>query len=190
MAGATAAILIPELSSAVVVSWQRVVARYAVSSQGQDFWVSSIRGKAAQGALPFYSRCLREGDPDWELDQEDAVAVRTSFGFVPKGCIRVGAMCRGRESDWILARVCLALLEEHNGALMFHGLLSPALEPSEWKAWNEKPAAERAAEFKKRIAPYQGTVGVATIEGEPSCHVVDGEFLAFWIRQDAFHFVN
>jgi hypothetical protein len=90
----------------------------------------------------------------------------------------------------ILADLCLALLNEHDGALMFHGLLSPTLELSEWKAWYEKPATERTAEFQKRIAPHPGKLVVATLEGEPSYHVVDREFLAFWMRHDAFHFVN
>ena len=189
MAGATATLLFPGQTQDVVASWERIVAARASLAEGDNFWIHPAVG-GREGALPFYSRVVFRGAPEWEITDEESEATQAGFGFLPETAISLGAMCRGVDSDRVLGHLALAMLREREGVLVFDGLLSPALDPAGWKQWSQKSSYERAALFSSAVGVHPGRLVATTVEGEPSYHVVDEKFLAFWMQHAAFHFVN
>ncbi len=181
MAGATADILLPGLSGEALASWLDVVAELSQKQRGDDFWILP-ESPTPEGALPFFWRSQRSSDELWIFkDLPEAVeAVRQTFGFVPAASIMIGAGCRGRPSDHILARLAAELLHRQQGAPLFHGLLRHSLDPS---AWSTKASQEIAEDFSSNVGALGGRIVAAPIEDEPTYHAVDLAFLKAWTVQ-------
>jgi hypothetical protein len=191
MAGSCARLLVPELSIAAIASWETIVARRSSAIEEDNFWVlPAVDEPRTEGALPFFWHGVRQESTDCDLDPEVVASVLATFGFTPTGFVSVCAMCRGHDSDLILGDLCQSFLTQCDGVLMFDGLLSPTLDLVEWRSWHEQSAGERAAGFPMAIGPHPGRIVAASAAGEPSYHVVDRQFLEFWMRHEAFHFVN
>lgn len=193
MAGATAEILLGEFSDDTLASWQRIVAARSVSQTGRDFWIPPREAQGAQAsALPFFWNLSRADDDLWVfLDAPDAAAsIRDAFGFTPTASISLGAMCRGRPSDRILAELVGSLLADCQGALLFDGLLCPSLDPSEWQLWSAMSPEAKAATLPTLLGACPGRLVVVRCDGEPAYHAVDLPFLRFWEDHPWFHFVN
>ena len=120
----------------------------------------------------------------------DEIVESWHFGFRPAASIGLGAMCRGRPSDHIMARLACEFLSKHESVLLFHGLLSPTLEANGWRSLSRCPPAEQAMQFMKEVGTLGGLLLAVPIEDEPSYHAVNLAFLERWISHAAFHFVN
>jgi Family of unknown function (DUF6368) len=190
MSGSTATLLFPLEAAGAVATWERVVASRATAIRGSDFWMHPLRGPDPRGPLPFFSDVVRCGTREWELEDAETASLGVAFGFPPALGIVTGAMCRGTESDRVLGELALAILAEHQGVLLFQGLLCPELDFAQTNRWFQRPAAERAALFAETLGPYPGKLVVVDAEGEPACHAVDRGFLDFWMQHRAFRFVN
>jgi len=191
MAGATAELLLPKLSEEVLASWDAIVAALSTFREGNEFWVPPLQAPA-EAPLPFFWSPSDDREELWIFDgQPDAVtAVRNAFGFTPTASILFGAMSRGRASDRILAHLSSMFLTRHEGALLFHGLLAPSLEYQDWRSWHDLAPDLQATKFLQLLGPFAGRIVAVPIEGEAAYHAADLEFLNFWQRQSAFHFVN
>jgi len=190
MPGPTATILFPESTTSLVEGWNRMISARAIAREMLDFWISATSIGQVDRSLPFYSRCCHPGDADWNLAGDAASVIQAAFGFVPQVQISVGSMCRDSSSDRILGELAAGILREHRGVLMFDGLLAPTLDPDKWKRWYALPPAERVNAFSAAIGVHPGKIVASTLDGDPICHIVDLEFLAFWMNHKAFHFVN
>ncbi|HEY5961522.1 MAG TPA: DUF6368 family protein [Polyangiaceae bacterium] len=190
MPGPTATILFAESTTCLDEDWDRTISARAIAQESFDFWISVASVGLPDRSLPFYARCYHIGAADWDLAGDEASAIEAAFGFVPQVQISVGAMCRDRSSDRILGELAVAILREHRGVLMFDGLLAPTLDPHKWKLWYALRAIERVNAFSAAVGVHPGRIVAATLDGDPSCHIVDLEFLTFWMTHEAFHFVN
>lgn len=188
MAGATATILFPSATYGVVESWERIVAARAHTLRGADFWLAPPAVGA--GALGFFSRVVRREDPDWPLAAEEDQLVLAGFEFTPELAIAIGAIGRGVESDRVLGELALSLLDVHTGVLQFDGLLAPTLDPEAWRRCNAQSPRERMSLFHDAVGAFAGRKVAAFRDGEPASHVVDRDFLAYWLTHGAFHFPN
>ena len=191
MAGATAEILLPDLPAEALASWESTVAALSTVREGNDFWVPPLEGNR-EVPLPFFWNTRHDRGDGWMFEgaQDGVTVVRETFGFTPRASIAFGAMCRGRPSDRILARLASMFLAGREGALLFDGLLAPSLEDPAWRAWYDSSADERAARFIQALGPFVGRIVAVPIDGEPRHHAVDLPFLDFWQGHPAFHFVN
>jgi hypothetical protein len=87
--------------------------------------------------LTFRWESIDEGNA-WSLrfgDPATKDAIRSAFGFDTGVVIELSAVCRGRASDRVPARLAAKFLEQREGVLAFDGLLSPSLDPPEWAEW-------------------------------------------------------
>ncbi len=193
MAGATAELLLPDDSDAPLAAWAEIVAALSTRVQGRDFWIAPQAGEAdAEGELPFFWSANRPNhDSPWSLDDVPGgiATVHATFGFTPRMSIHLGAICRGRPSDRILARLAAAFLEQREGALLFDGLLAPSLDPAEWRSWYAMAHDACALAFSACVAGHPGVL-VAIPEDEPAFHAADAAFLEYWRAHPTFHFVN
>jgi hypothetical protein len=193
MAGATAELLLPDESDAPLAAWAEIVTALSTHVQGRDFWIAPQAGEAdAEGALTFFWSASHPNDgSSWRLDDVPGgvASVQATFGFTPRMSIHFGAICRGRPSDRILARLAAAFLKQRVGALLFDGLLAPSLDPVEWSSWHAMAPDAQALAFSACVASHPGVL-VAIPEDEPAYHVADAAFLEYWRAHPAFHFVN
>jgi hypothetical protein len=192
MAGATAELLLPDDSDAALLAWAGIVTALSTHIKGHDFWICPQPEEAdVNGALPFFWSVNHPNDATWILADAPAASATllATFGFTPRMSISFGAMCRGRPSDRILARLAARFLEQRAGVLLFHGLLAPSLDPTEWRAWYAKRHDVRALAFSDRMANHPGLLA-AIPKDEPTYHATDAAFLAYWRTQPAFHFAN
>ena len=84
----------------------------------------------------------------------------------------------------------ISVLADRQGLVLFDGLLVPTLKLAAWRRWHAKDHVAQAADFPAAIGPHPGKIVAIDCEGEPSRHVCDARFLAFWMTHEAFHFVN
>ena len=191
MAGATAEILLPNLSLEERASWESTVAAGSTTRKGTDFWIPPSDDPSGE-PLPFFWDTSDDRADGWVFEGAEGAtqAIQDAYGFMPRASIIVGAMCSGRPSDQILARLCSAFLTSHQGILLFGGLLTPRLDASSWFAWNRLTPGVRAARFLEALGPFVGRIVAVPVEGQPASHAVDAEFLRFWQRHAAFHFVK
>ena len=192
MAGACLLILLPVPAATVIPALQVIIERRSATVRGSDFWIAPGNGPVGvPDALPFFSYLLDPSDELWNHEVEEADAIHAGFGFDPRGGIGVGAMCRGWESDMVLAELAIELLTSQQGCVQFGGLLAPSLEPDAWRRWSSTQSFhERARQLAEALGPYPGRLQTLTLDGEPSAHVVDRDFLRFWTTHAAFHIPN
>lgn len=191
MAGPTANIFLPQMSQEALDLWRTAVDGKSQLKRGMDFWVKPSHGERDY-PLPFSWRVEHEDEELWIFeDQPEASSVVCEhFGFIPRASIGLSAGCRGRGSDHVLTSLAIEFLADHDGIFIFHGLLTPSLEPHAWKAWHAKSGFEAAAQFLDQVGPFEGQLVAIPIDGEPSYHAADLRFLQFWISHQAFHLVN
>lgn len=192
MAGGTAEILLPAMSDEIVESWRRIVSTRSKSEEGDDFWVVPPHQLGETTALPFFWSTQSETDELWIFEgvPEAVVAVQEHFGFRPAASIGLGAMCRGRSSDHVMAGLACEFLSKYESVLLLHGLLSPTLETNGWRSWSRCPPAVKAMQFMEEVGTLGGLILAVPIEDEPSYHAVNLGFLERWMSHPAFHFVN
>ena len=193
MAGATADILVSERGALTAVdTWSGIVSRWSQSQQGDRFWIASPNEAEDASPLPFFWDFKRQSEELWVFDGLPGAAetIRMHFGFRPFASIGVGAMCRGRPSDQVLARLTSEFLATHEGVLLFHGLLAPTLNPEKWRLWDRLPPAERASEFEAQVGHLGGRLIPVPADDEPCYHAADATFLQQWMSHAEFHFVN
>ena len=190
MGGAAATILLPAVDEPALEAWRDLVSRRSIKIEDDDFWIPSELEARGSGGLPFYWNRAALGDEFLDLRHDELAQIRDAFGLGINGGIGLAAMCRGRPSDRILGELCLEFLADRQGLVLFDGLLVPTLELAAWRRWHAKDHVAQAADFPAAIGPHPGKIAAIDCEGEPSRHVCDARFLAFWMTHEAFHFVN
>ena len=193
MAGATTELLVSELGELKAVdTWRGIVSRWSQSQRDDDFWIVPPTNTEDASPLPFFWNSSRQSDELWVLADLPGAAetIRDHFGFRPFASIGVGAMCRGRPSDEILARLTSEFLAAHEGVLLFHGLLAPTLNPEKWRLWQSCPPTEQARQFEAQVGNLGGRLIAVPVGDEPRYHAADATFLQQWVSHEEFHFVN
>lgn len=192
MAGPTAEILLSQLSEEALGLWCAIVDSKSQSKRGTDFWVAPPQDTDSKEPLPFYWGPHYDDEELWIFREqpEASKVVCEHFELRPKASIGFGAGCRGLASEHVLASLAVEFLRAHNGIFLFHGLLSPSLDPNESRAWSVKPTQDKAVQFPARLGSFEGQVVAVPIDGEPAYHAVDLLFLQFWTSHQAFHLVN
>jgi hypothetical protein len=209
MPGAGAELFFRGEPSLALDSWVDIVRSVSSSIEEPHFIVrsvsSSIEGHTfrvespdddpngtGRAHLPFSWYALQADDPLATCGGNRATIqqLERAFGFPLSLSIEFNAGCRGRYSDYILARLALAFLEKHEGFLVFGGRLAPSLEPEEWNLWYKGTAEEQARALSERFPGHPGRLVVVSIEDDPCMHAADRAFLEWWLEQPMFHFVN
>ncbi len=110
-----------------------------------DRQVLSMAGPTAEILLPDWN----DGAELWIFEglPEAVDTIRLTFGFAPAASIGLDAWARGRPSDHVFARLAADFLRRQEGALLFHGLLSPSLNPLDWR---EQTPQQHADDFAAR----------------------------------------
>ena len=206
MAGPVAQVVFSRASAS---SWRELVERYvtevASKREGDDFWVSRMRGVgwSYDGTDRPFILDLDDRHREWTLPWivEDygepywtAASYEKAFGLLPDHAIAFVAMCNGDEDHYILGELVIAVAELLGGVIDMCGLVLPWSKRREvpgdlYASWDALQPIVQAFN-----ASMPGLAVAATYEtgaGRRSgSHTVDATFLRAWLQHPEFRMVK
>ena len=143
--------------------------------EGWDFWVANGKAIRINYKGPMRRLYISFYPSDEEIENREARALHTCFGWCPTSAFTVGAYEETRADHLLLGGLVLNIAEQFNGLVDYRGYLTPG----------------STVDTKKKLARVLLSMKgkLCTVNASHQYHVSDPSFLESWLQHPRFKMI-